>query len=72
MGQHPEHGMWAEGREGSTEDVRKCLEISMLDFTKFGKVRGIDHHSMVDNGLGRSSSSRSSPAPQGRLAHSAK
>ena len=30
MGQHPEHAVWSEGREGSAEDVRKCLEIRGL------------------------------------------
>ena len=31
MGQHPEHAVWSEGREGSIEDVRKCLEIRGLE-----------------------------------------
>ena len=31
MGHHPERGVWSEGREGSIEDMRKCLEISMLE-----------------------------------------
>ena len=30
MGHHPERGVWSEGREGSIEDVRKCLGFSIL------------------------------------------